>query len=168
YPNEHFGRCANQLLVAHLQDKFVRTRAGFLNSLKKLRGTPMKWCTERLPQHDFVIVAFAHAFAHSFHFRHVLLWRVIRYNFGTIGTQLASLQCGRVARQSLGAAALDGEVETVPLNHLLLAIHEVNVIAEKQMETFVALARQPELDGVELQKQIVPKSADKSQSRVLR
>ena len=56
----------------------------------------------------------------------------------------------------------------IALDQLLLAIHEVDVVAEEEVKVFVSVARQPQLDRIELEQQVVAEGADQRQPRILR
>ena len=75
--HEHLGRRADQLLLAQLQEKFVGAGARVLNLIEQLRRAAGVGRAERLAQHHFVIIALAHAFAHSLNLGHVFFRRVI-------------------------------------------------------------------------------------------
>src|ERR1017187_4395181 len=97
-----------------------------------------------------VIIAAPHAFAHRLHVRHVLFRRVVARN------RTALRWRGRrnrfpVARQAVRARALALELVLVALHLLLLAVHVPDVVAQKQVQILVSGARQPLLDGLELE-----------------
>ena len=75
--HEHLGRRADQLLLAELQEEFVGAGTGVLDALEQLGRAAGIGRAEGLPQHDFVIIAAAHAFAHGFDLGHVLFGRVV-------------------------------------------------------------------------------------------
>src|ERR1039457_6890550 len=56
-----------------------------------------------------------------------------------------------VARQAVRARALALELVLVALHLLLLAVHVPDVVAQKQVQILVSGARQPLLDGLELE-----------------
>ena len=66
------------------------------------------------------------------------------------------LGCCGMARVEIVAAS---EVVPVALDLLLLAIHEVDVVAKKQVQVLVPGARELFLDGLELEQQIVSERA---------
>ena len=76
--NEHLRRGAHQLLVAELQQQLVRAGAGVLDPLEQLGRAAAVRRAESLTQHDFVIIAAAHALAHDLDVGHVLFRPVIR------------------------------------------------------------------------------------------
>ena len=80
HPHKHLGRCADELLIAELQQKFVWAGARALHALKQLRSFAGVRRTKRLVQHHLVIVAAPHALAHFLHARHVLRRRVIGFD----------------------------------------------------------------------------------------
>ena len=55
------------------------------------------------------------------------------------------------------------EVVLVMLDDLLLAIHEVDVVAKEQMEIFSVRPWQSKLNGIELQEQVIPKRPNQDQ-----
>ena len=69
------------------------------------------------------------------------------------------------ARQAVGGDIAAREIVLVALDLLLLAIHEINVVAEEQMQILHVVARQLQLDGIELEQQIVAEGADQREAR---
>ena len=67
--------------------------------------------------------------------------------------------CCAVARQASGGDAVALEIVLEALDLLLLAIHEPDVVAEKQVQILVAVARQLLLDRLELEQQVVAEGA---------
>src|SRR6185369_2532580 len=63
--------------------------------------------------------------------------------------------------------AFEFEIPLVMLDLLLLAVHGVNVVAEEQVQVFVAAAGQFLFDWLELEKQVEPERADQRQPRIL-
>ena len=70
-----------------------------------------------------------------------------------------------IERQRRDAVRL--KIVLIPLDLLLLAIHEVDVVAEEQVHVLVPAARQLLLDRLELEQQIVAECADQRQARIL-
>ena len=71
-----------------------------------------------------------------------------------------------IARQAARARALALELVLVALHLLLLAVHEPDVVAKKQVQVLVAGARQLLLDGLELEQQVVAEGAHQPQPRI--
>ena len=66
-----------------------------------------------------------------------------------------------------GGVGAKGEVVVVADDLFLLAIHEPDLVAEKQMQVLDAFAGQAQSDGVELKKQVEAEGAHQSQVRIL-
>ena len=77
HADEHFGRRADQLLLAELQQELVGARAGGLHAAEEVAGLAGVGRAERLAQHHLVVIAAAHAFADRLDVRHVLFGRVV-------------------------------------------------------------------------------------------
>ena len=60
------------------------------------------------------------------------------------------------------------EIVLITLDDLLLAIHEVDVVAKKEMKVFRVRPRKPKLNRIELQQQVISERADQDQLRILR
>ena len=166
-PHEHLRRRADQLLVAELQQELVRTRAGMLHPLEQLRRpSRSKACgtSAAAPPRSSRP---AHAFAHRLDLRHVLLRRVIAGDRTGARAGVGGATAGASARQSTRSRSLALEIVLVALDLLLLAIHEIDVVAEKEMQILVAVPRQLQLDRIELEQQIVSERADQREPRIL-
>ena len=167
HAHEHLGRRSDQLLVAQLQQKFVRAGTALLNPLEQRRRALGIIGLEGLPQDHFVVFALPHAFAHRFHFGHVLFGLVVAVDFvvGPLGRTFApERQCGP------GPAVVrppSSKFVTKALDLLLLAIHVVNVVAEKELQILHPVARKLQMDGIELEQQIVSKRAHQREPGVL-
>src|SRR5512144_869025 len=59
------------------------------------------------------------------------------------------------------------EIVLVTFDLLLLAIHEIDVVAKEQVEVLLPAPRQAQPDRVELEEQIVAEGANQRQARVL-
>ena len=70
-----------------------------------------------------------------------------------------------VRGQACGGEFAAREIVLEALDLLLLAIHEVDVVAEEEVQVFHVVARQLQLDGIELKQQIVAEGADQRQPR---
>src|SRR3982751_5948585 len=66
-----------------------------------------------------------------------------------------------------GGQAILRELVGEALDLLLLAVHEVDVVAEEEVQVLLVLALQLQVDGVELEQQIVAEGADEGEARVL-
>ena len=110
-------------------------------------GLPRVVGRKCLPQHHFVVIALAHAFAHRFHFGHVFFRRVIARRF-QCSARLVGFVTGSPSRlKSLVESSPRVEIILEPFDLFLLAIHVVYVVAQKQMQILGALARQLQLIG---------------------
>ena len=68
-------------------------------------------------------------------------------------------------RQARGGRPGAREIELVTLDALLLAIHEVDVVAQEQVQILDVVTRQLQLDRIELQQQVVAECAHQRQAR---
>src|SRR5689334_6149126 len=71
------------------------------------------------------------------------------------------------AVQGQGREAFTLKVVLIPLDHFFLAVHEVDVIAEEEVEVLVTVARQSLPDGLELKEKIEPERADKAETGIV-
>ena len=165
HPHEHLRRAANQLLVAELQEELVGAGAGLLKALEQLRGALGKRSAEGLTKHYLVVVAPLHSLANGLYFRHVLVARVVADD---LSGRLRGHRGNRVAGafQGHGGEAVFFEVVLVALDPLPLAIHEADVVAQVEVQVLRAGAGQAELDGIELEQQVVSESAHQGQARI--
>ena len=157
HPHKHLRRRADQLLIAQLQNEFVGAGARFLNAPEKLGRIAIEGRAKRLPQNHLVVVADAHSLAHRLHLRHVFFRLMIGHNVRLPVRSRRSLDARRGALQPGGTARFAGEIELKALNRFLLAIDEIDVVAQKQMQIFVPVARQTQRNGIKLQQQVVAK-----------
>ena len=76
--------------------------------------------------------------------------------------------CGRLVRSSDAVESFaPREIVAEPLDPFLLAIHVIDVVAEKQVQVLVALSRELQLDGIELEQQVVAECAHQREPRVV-
>ena len=162
--HEHLRRGSNQLLVAKLEEEFVGTGAGLLDALEQLGEAAGIGRGEGLAQHHFVIVAAAHAFAHLLDIGHVLFRLVIAGD----GSRRKGLDLGDArggafdalgGRRSASGGRSARKLVGITVDLLLLAIHEVNLVAQEQAQIVAALARELELDRIEAEQEVVAESA---------
>ncbi len=165
HPYEHLGRGAHQLLVAELQEELVRTRAGVLHSLEQLRSPAGVGRAERLPQHDLVVVAAAHALADRFDLGHVLFGQVVGIDRPRLRLRRRR-DFGGFARKAAGRFAVALEIVLVTVDLLALAIHEEDVVAEEQVQVLVTAARERLFDRLELEQQVVAERAHQREVRI--
>jgi len=75
--------------------------------------------------------------------------------------------CGRnlrgFVRKAAGGQRAVREIVLAALNLLLLAVHEVDVVAKVEMEILVAVARQTLLNGLELEQKVIAEGADQTE-----
>ena len=155
HAHEHFRRRADQLFVAELQKKFVGTGAGVLDALEQFRRAAGIGRAESLAQDHFVIIAAAHAFAHGLDFRHVLFGRVVGNDGAGVAASWRFLTRSAVRATPVGGDFAAREIVLEALDLFLLAIHEIDVVAQEQVQVLDAVARKLQLDRIELKQQIV-------------
>jgi hypothetical protein len=165
--HEHFRRGAGQLLVAELEQELVRARAALLDAAEQLCDAALEARREGLAEDDLVVIAALHPLADALHLGHVLFRLVVaddirRRGCGRRGHFLAG------ARQAQRAQPFEIEVVLEPLDDLLLAVHEADVVAEEQPQVLLLGARQAQADGVELEQQVVAEGPDQGQAGVAR
>src|SRR5207248_1872397 len=102
---------------------------------------------------------------HGLDIGHVLFGRVVALDW-TGGASRWPFDGFGIALQPGGGKVLAGEIVAEALHLLLLAVHEPDVIAEKQMEILVPVARQLLLDRLELEEQVVAERADETETRI--
>ena len=88
-------------------------------------------------------------------------------NNGTRGALGRRSNLFRIAREAARGNTLPLEIVLVVVDLLLLAIGEKDVVAEKQVQVFVPVARQPLDDGLELKQQVVAECAHQAEVRIL-
>lgn len=74
---------------------------------------------------------------------------------------------GGFAGETLGGLAQEGEVVLVALDDFALAVHEVDVVTEEEVEVLLFAAGELEFDGVELEEEVVAEGADEGEAVVL-
>ena len=72
-----------------------------------------------------------------------------------------------IARKAVGGNTLPFEIVLVVVDLLLLEIGEEDIVAEKQVQVFVAGTGQPLDDGIELEQQVVAERAYQAEVRIL-
>ncbi len=165
HAHEHFGRSADQLLVPQLQQELVRAGTALLDALKQRRSAFGIVGLEGLAQDHFVVFALPHAFSHRFHLGHILGGLVVAPDFvhGALGWP--ARRCSS-APQARGGEVAQLKIVAKPLDLLLLAIHVINVVAQKQVQIFLAVPGKFEMDRIELEQKIVAECAHQRQPRI--
>ena len=164
HAHEHLRRSADQLLVAELEQKLVRAGTGLLNALEQLRGAARVRRAERLAENHFVVIAQAHSFADGFDVGGVLGGRMVADNRARRRLLFRFLDALGGVRKSARGVFAARKIKPVPFDVFLLAIHEVDVIAQEQAQILDAGARMLEANRVEAEQQIVTKCAHQGEA----
>ena len=84
---------------------------------------------------------------------------------GPSGVFLARFDLCGGAREAAGGFFAAREIELVALDLFLLAIHEIDVVAEEQAQVVHAFARHLDFDGIEAEQEIETEGSDEREPR---
>ncbi len=108
----------------------------FLDALKQRRRAFGIVGLKGLPQDHFVVLALAHAFANGLHLGHVLVRLVIALDFVAGTLRAIGARAPSARRGPRWTRSPQREIVAKAFDLLLLAIHVVNVVAQKKLQVF--------------------------------
>ena len=163
--HEHFRGCTDQLLVAQVDQKLVRTGIAFSDLFEQVSRCAWITSTDHLTKYHLEKIPTFGASDDLLHFTGILSRLVITaHRPGSAGVQWHRLA---TAVDAGGAEAVDGKIVTKAARALLAMVDDKDFIRQKQVEIRAPVSPDvPQFDGLELKHQVISHSPVKTEVRI--